>query len=312
VPEVTPESVPQITREPDQFAPDDAINPGLSLAKPEPPAVQPPFTAPVPEPQLVNVPLGSALLLEGPTWWQHPGTGAWESAIADKLTVQVVAKEVSGTGDVMLICRTEGGNALWSVQEQQVLSGAIKLVRAAPVSPTLESEAARPADGQREIEKPDFDYFEEQRVEQEKREALEEERKEYGARLGRFTDANRRKLNAEKEFKQVRGEEYEKLVEYVKQYGEPSEPGKQDVQVVDFNYQARVTTKPGDSGIRRKTEIIVQWLLDHEMDECLTQNLNLVEWEKAKKDGRIPADLVREVEEPYKNADTFQFRTDPV
>lgn len=284
-------------------------------AQPEqPPAVVPPFPPPAPPPptRMTSVPLGSAIMLNGPTWWQNPATRAWESSIADKLPVQVVTKEVSGQGDVMLICRAEGGTALWSVQEAQVLSGAVKLLKLAPVNPTLESEASRPADGPRQIEDPDYNYFEEQRREQEVQEARESERKEYGERLSRYTTANRRKKNAEKEFETVRTEEYDKLFSYVKKHGEPSEPGKHDWQVIDFDHCAHIVRRPGDSGIKRNTEVIIQWLLDNEMTDCLTDALDVAAWEKAKKEGRIPADFIREVEQPYKNPDSFQFRVDPV
>ena len=278
----------------------------------EPPEVKPPPPVKVSKSPVVSVPIGSALLLDGPTWWQHPGTGAWESSVAAKLPVQVVQKEVSSAGDVMLICCAEGGTALWSVQEKQVIAGTVKLLRAAPVAKAVESEATRPADGPREVQKPKYDYFAEQKKEQEERAEQEVERREYGEKLGRFTDAKRRQSNANKEFNQVKQEEYDNLIAYVNKYGKPSEAGKTDLQVIDFDYQARITSTPGGSGIRRKAEIIVQWLLDNDMKDCLVDSLNIPAWEKAKKEGRVPADFVREVEEPYQNASTFKFFTTPV
>lgn len=315
-----PETEPELTPETEEVVDpgvtvEEVEAPGPAVAPPDPPAVVPPFPSPKPpEPptKMTSVPLGSAVMLDGPTWWQNPGTGAWESSVASKLPVQVVTKEVSGQGDVMLICRAEGGSALWSVQEAQVISGAVKLLKLAPVNPTLESEASRPADGPREIEDPDYNYFEEERQVQEQKEAQEAERQEYGERLGRYTTANQRKKNAAKEFEDVRTEEYDKLYAYVQKYGEPSEKGKADWQIIDFDHCAHIVRRPGDSGTKRNTEAIIQWLLDNEMTDCLKDALDVQAWEQAKKDKRIPADFIRQVEQPYSNPDSFQFRVDPI
>jgi len=280
---------------------------------PQPPSAAPPFPPPdAPQPHPTSITPGSALLLNGPAWQQNPATKAWEAGIADQLTVQVLKKELSTSGDVVLICRAEKSSVLWSVQEELVLKGIVKLLYLAPGKPHIESEAARPEDGPRNISDPEHNYFEKQRKAQELRQQQEAEREDYGTRLRRYTDANRRKKSAEKEFEAIREEDYEKLKSYVKKYGEPSGPGKDDWMIVDFDYKAHIVRRPGDSGVKLDTEVIVQWLRDHDMEECLNHTLNITAWETAKKEGKVPADFVREVEEPYKDADDFQFRIDPL
>jgi hypothetical protein len=95
-------------------------------------AAVPPATPPgVPPATHLDLPVGSVLQLDGPTWRQDAVTGAWTSAAVSKLTVQVFSKAESA-GDVMLLCRAEGDPSVWSVQQAYALSGAVNILKVAP------------------------------------------------------------------------------------------------------------------------------------------------------------------------------------
>lgn len=99
--------------------------------------------------KITSIPVGSVIELNGQVFWQQPATYEFEYAIADHIQVVVVGIETSDNGDVYLMLRATGGQALWSVLQSDVLTGKQKLVKLAPVNPpTL------PANGQRKYEEP--------------------------------------------------------------------------------------------------------------------------------------------------------------
>jgi hypothetical protein len=99
--------------------------------------------------KITSIPVGSVIELNGQVFWQQPATYEFEYAIADHIQVVVVGIETSDNGDVYLMLRATGGQALWSVLQSDVLTGVQRLVKLAPVNPpTL------PANGQRKYEEP--------------------------------------------------------------------------------------------------------------------------------------------------------------
>jgi hypothetical protein len=303
--EPAPEPTP-VTVEPAEYRQAQEVDEGEpSSAPPEAvPPTPPPVAAPPTPP---SVAVGTVLRLNGPVWWQHPGTGSWEGKVAADLTVQVVQKELSENGsDVMLLCRAQGGSALWSVMEADVLGGKIRVVKSPPSAPAVTSDV-RPADGPRQVTDPDYDYFAEEEKARQEAEAVQKQREEYGASLQRYVEARDTKGAAAKAYTKVDEEEREKLFAYIRAHGEPSDDEKEDVEVVDFDIRARITTTPGESRILRKNDVIVQWLKDNDMEDCLRQVLDLPAWEKAKAEGRVPAEFTREVEKPEKDPDKFMF-----
>lgn len=275
-------------------------------APPPAPPAEVPCPAPVQPPSITK---GSAILLAGPTWWQNPGSLQWEAAVADKLVVVVVSKEVVGD-DIMLMCRAEGGNALWAVQEKAVLEGKVKLVRLAPaVSGT--AEMARPPDGPRKVEDPPFDYFEEERKKKEIEAAREAERKGYEAALERYVAARAAAKSAKVAFDEADKDCRPVLWPYIERWGKPSAPGKNDFQVIEFGWKGHIVRSVQPVTIRRDRAKIIAWLLQNGQSQALTHDVNLPEWEKLKLSGAVPAEFIREVEQPEQEPDKLSLRVDP-
>lgn len=137
--EVEPLDVPEDTPPPPAFE----KTPPPEIAAPqavEPPvasevAATPPAALPeVPVAQALDIPVGSILQLDGPTWRQNPATGVWDSVVVSKIPVQVFSKTLS-SGDTMLLCRSEGSTDIWAVQLAYALSGAVTILKVAPPTP---------------------------------------------------------------------------------------------------------------------------------------------------------------------------------
>lgn len=137
--EVEPLEVPEDTPPPPAFE----KTPPPEIADPpvvEPPvasevAATPPAALPeVPVAQALDIPVGSILQLDGPTWRQNPATGVWDSVVVSKIPVQVFSKTLS-EGDTMLLCRSEGSTDIWAVQLAYALSGAVTILKVAPPTP---------------------------------------------------------------------------------------------------------------------------------------------------------------------------------
>lgn len=261
----------------------------------------------VPKPTTITI--GSAIMLKGPTWWQNPGTMEWTASIADRLVVVVVSKEVVGN-DIMLLCRAEGGSALWAVQEKQVLEGNVKLVRLAPEVEST-AQAVRPPDGPRKVEDPPFDYFEEERKKKEAEEQREAERQKYSTAIMDYTAARSAKKSAEVQFEEVKKTTYSVLWDYIKRWGKPSAEGKDDFQVVEFGWKGHITRSAQPVIVKRDRTKIVEWLEQNGHAQALVHDVNLPEWEKLKASGAVPAEFIRQVEVPEQDEDRFALRVDP-
>ncbi len=249
----------QITLESSSYVPPSEDGSPAEPSSVEPPSVEPPTPAPTPAPpaeaaqtaappvDMTSVPLYTAIRLNGPVWWQHPGTSSWEGKVAADLTVQVIQRELSSGGtDVMLLCRAEGGAALWSVREREVLGGSIKIVKLPPSTVPSTKYEARPLEGVRDVQDPEFDYFKEESAAREVAEAKQKERLAYGELLTKYLEARDRMEAASKVYRDVENEVCGDLQKYIREYGEPSDPGKDNVEMIDFDVSARITRKPSD------------------------------------------------------------------
>jgi len=270
-------------------------------ADPIPDAPPPPE---VPPAVILTVPVGSALILNGPTWWQNPQTASWQAVDVEDLTVQVLQKEVV-QGDVMLICRAEGGEALWAVQEKQVLAGHVRVLKLSPVEPSMGALGFKPDDGERDIDEPEYDYFEEQRLQEEQAQL----RVKYCEDLQRYAAARDAQAEYKKAFEEVQKELRAPLMAYVKEHGVESEPGKPSKYLEDGGFAAQVVVSVGDTVIKRDEARIVEWLTANGFDDCLRLVLDVPKWNALKGEVNtqgqrlVPAEFIREVEQPRKEDD---------
>lgn len=136
-------STPPVEEAPVEVPEDTPPPPLVERSNPEAPSsvpevevevVSPPAPPGTPPARLLDIPVGSLLQLDGPTWRQDPATGVWDSAVVSKLPVRVYNKVLSN-GDMMLLCQADGSSAIWAVQLAHALSGAVTILMVAPPLP---------------------------------------------------------------------------------------------------------------------------------------------------------------------------------
>jgi len=210
-----------------------------------------------------------------------------------------------------------------------ILSGKslIKIVKLMPETSPVGGDL-KPPSGQIEYQEPETDYFKEKEVQRQQLEAEEEARRqkeeaeqrlkeekktEFLEAFQKYIHARQQKLDFEKEYKKVDKETRPSIWDYVQEHGEPSEPGKEDWQLIELGHKAHIIRAVGMVSIKRDEKKIIEWLMDHEGGEkCLEMRLKVGAWEKAKEAGEIPPEFIREVEEPVKEEDKLSLRVDPV
>jgi hypothetical protein len=231
--------------------------------------------------------VGSELVLDsgkGATiWWQKPeGSYDWCIVSVEALDVRVVGRELNPKGIMTLLCQAPGGVALWSIYESEVIDKKIsikKLVNG-PI-PTAEP----PAPGVREVE-----------VEVE--ETPEDGRMLFGAAVVAFHKANEAKLAAEKKKKLVEKETRPIVEDYLFTNGKETKEGKEDFQITDFGVVAHIYYGANKTTIQRDDEAIIEWCLKNKQLSAISQVVNVEGWNALKEQGVVPADFIREVEEP--------------
>jgi hypothetical protein len=167
-------------------------------------------SAPIPtSPQKVlsQIPIGSEIMLHGEVFWQNPANFDWELAHADKIQVVVVGLETVDNV-VHLMCRVNGGTALWSVLQSDVLEGKYRVIKLANSVPT--AAPIPPPNGKREFVESSEDLY---------KKALAE----FLPIFNMYLEAKERLEVSESMFADIHEENYQTIENFVLQYGETVE-----------------------------------------------------------------------------------------
>ena len=167
-------------------------------------------SAPIPtSPQKVlsQIPINSEILLQGEVYWQNPTTFDWELATADKLQVVVVGLETVDNV-VHLMCKVNGGQALWSVLQSDVLEGKYRVIKLANSVPT--TSPIPPPNGKREFVESSEDLY---------KKALAE----FLPIFNEYLEYKERLEVAESQFASRHETYYQTIENFVLQYGETVE-----------------------------------------------------------------------------------------
>jgi hypothetical protein len=298
-PEV-PESTPPPSRAVKSKASASEAAAQVSEVAAVPPAT-PPGTPPAPQ---LDLPVGSILQLEGPTWRQDAVTGEWTSAVVLHLVVEVLSKSLSA-GDVMLLCRAEGDPSTWAVQQAYALSGAVTILKvASPVSPVppagpppipgtpVQSE---PAEDPEKV-RAEQEEQERQRIAAEEQKRLEEEERK------RAAEAEHQKRNDLAEFKLMASTYLEKQ--------EAFSLAQRDFESYSSAYTKHFSDciqKYGSEGCLEAEGFVVQisddfespfqdeaglieWCQESGNDDLLTLKLDKVKWAEFKRSAEANSD----------------------
>jgi len=238
---------------------------------------------PASETRLLSVPLGSVLLLNGPAWWQSPDTKSWDSSEVSDLTVQVVGKEVP-QNDVVLLCRAQNSAALWAILEKSVLDGETKVVKLAPVEPSMGALGFKPEDGPRDFRDPAYDYFGEERVAEEARQRAAQVKEQFLKDVREYAEASEAASKAAREFEEIRKTHRESIMNYVREFGSPPENGKSGIVVKEGGYEVHISVTPGPTYTESDETRICQWLSDKEYHTCMKLVLDQEKWERLKEE----------------------------
>jgi len=257
------------------------------------PPATPPGTPPAPQ---ADLPVGSLLQLEGPTWRQDAVTGAWTSVAVSKLTVQVFSKAESA-GDVMLLCRAEGDPSVWSVQQAYALSGAVNILKVAPPVSPVPPAGPPPIPGTAAQSEPVED-LEKVRAEQEEQErqrlAAEEAKRLAMEESKRVEEAEQKKRRDKAEFKLMASSYLEKqeafslaqrdfesyssaytkhFADCIQKYGSEGclEAGGFVVQLSD-DFESPFQDEAG----------LIEWCQESGNDDLLTLKIDKVKWARFK------------------------------
>lgn len=167
-------------------------------------------SAPIPTPPqkvLSQIPINSEILLHGEVYWQNPTTFDWELATADKIQVVVVGVE-SIENVVHLMCKVNGGQALWSVLQSDVLEGKYRVIKLANSVPT--TAPIPPPNGKREFVESSEDLY---------KKALAE----FLPIFNEYLEYKERLEVAESQFASRHETYYQTIENFVLQYGETIE-----------------------------------------------------------------------------------------
>jgi hypothetical protein len=156
---------------------------------------------------LSQIPINSEILLHGEVYWQNPTSFDWELATADKIQVVVVGLETVDNV-VHLMCKVNGGQALWSVLQSDVLEGKYRVVKLANSVPT--TSPIPPPNGKREFVESAEELY---------KKALAE----FLPIFNMYLEAKERLEVAEKMFADIHEENYQTIENFVLQYGETVE-----------------------------------------------------------------------------------------
>ena len=167
-------------------------------------------SAPIPTPPqkvLSQIPINSEILLHGEVYWQNPTTFDWELATADKIQVVVVGLEtVDNT--IHLMCKVNGGQALWSILQSDVLEGKYRVIKLANSVPT--TSPIPPPNGKREFVESSEDLY---------KKALAE----FLPIFNEYLEYKERLEVAESQFASRHETYYQTIENFVLQYGETVE-----------------------------------------------------------------------------------------
>jgi len=272
---------------------------------------------PTPGAHLLSVPVGSVLVLNGPAWWQNPGTKSWEPSEASHLTVQIVGKEIP-QDDVMLVCRADGSTALWSVAEHVVLSGQVKLLKLAPVEPSMGPLGFKPEDGPRDFQDPGYDYFGEERAADESRQRELQAKEQFLKDVGEYVAKRDACKEAAAEFERVRDAVRGPVMAYVRAVGTPSEYGRSGLSVQEGGFEVQISETPAPTFIDRDEAKIHEWLAENGYDDCLRLSVDFEKWEELRDDvgddgqSIVPREFVQEVEKSRTGEATERLLINPL
>jgi len=261
-------------------------------------AAVPPATPPgVPPATHLDLPVGSVLQLDGPTWRQDAVTGAWTSAAVSKLTVQVFSKAESA-GDVMLLCRAEGDPSTWSVQQAYALSGAVNILKVAPSVFPVPPAGPPPIPGTAAQSEPVEDP-EKVRAEQEEQErqrlAAEEAKRLAMEESKRAAEAEHQKRNDLAEFRLMASTYLEKqeafsLAQrdfesyssaYTKHFADCIQKYGSEGCLEAEGFVVQISDDPEGSPFQDEAALI-EWCQESGNDDLLTLKIDKVKWARFK------------------------------
>ncbi len=156
---------------------------------------------------LSQIPIGSEIMLHGEVYWQNPANFDWELAHADKIPVVVVGLEtVDNT--IHLMCKLNGGQALWSILQSDVLEGKYRVIKLANSVPT--TAPIPPPNGKREFVESSEELYKKALV-------------EFLPIFNTYLEMKEKLELAERQFAEIHEEKYPIIENFVLQYGETVE-----------------------------------------------------------------------------------------
>jgi len=228
-----------------------------------------------------GIPLNSVIMLDGDVWWQNPGNYEWVRTKTDKLKVTVLGKEKNNQNVIMLMLKANGGTALWSVAEHEVLDGTYKVIKLGQ-----EAEENSVSYEDREVEKSN-------------------DRENFRRAVISFDESNEDKKKYDKIHKNNDKIQRPVILNYLEKYGEESAPGKLDKLVVDFGFSIQNVRTPGKEYTTYDSDAILQWLEENGHEDCIKKSFDPNMWNNLKLAGKVPSEVLREVEKPGVTDDTF-------
>ena len=260
-----------------------AFKPPVSAVGPTPPAATPP--------RPTEIPVGSELMLNGAVWWQDPATLAWAQATAVETRVRVSGREVQEAAAVVfLMCRGEGSEVLWSVEESRILAGEMEILHL-PSGAVPAPSPVMPPSGKSAVT--------------EEEDAKAAVIAAYRESAEKFVSAKEAKAKAESKMKMADKKHRPIIEQFARDFGAESDTGKMDFKIVEYGYSNHLVRVAGKSTIKRDENAIVEWCLKSGHSEALKQCLNVEVWEALKNAGIVPQEFISAVEEPVEGKDRF-------
>jgi len=207
---------------------------------------------------------------------------------AENIKVTVNQRWLASDNKVYLKAKSEGGVQEWVILESDVLTGrGVQLIS---------------------LKKKDVpkNYIPELPKDSVVTELSEEEIKEketYLEALKAYASARDKKIEAEKEYKEVDNSVRKIILDYVEKYGVESSEGAHDRKLILENYKVQWTFSEGAVYTVRNEDAILQYLISNGWVTALKHTVNWEMWDLMKKNGIIPPDFIQNVEEVKKEED---------